>query len=363
MVFAQLREAGLVLKPAKCLFREEVQFLGHLVSREGVRADPANVEWVATWPTPTTKREVQNFLSFASYYRRFIKDLAGIAKPLHRLTKEGDTFRWTDECERAFEKLRHLLTTTPLLAYPDFERPFILDTDASAVGIGAVLSHIDNTGQERVVAYGSRVLSKLERQYCVTWREHLAVVTFIRQFKPYLTGRRFQLRTDHGSLVWVWNFNEPEGQLARWLECLQEFDFEIVHCRGRKHTNADCLSRLPCQQCGWDNHSPAIIAATPIMPRGCQQEDLRPAQLADADIAPALQAKQTDQRLGEDRLKEMSLASRHLVQLWEQLVVRDGVLYRLFEDPMGREERLQLVIPRLWDEVLTDLHVGELGAH
>ena len=365
MVFARLREAGLMLKPAKCtLFREEVQFLGHLVSREGVRADPANVERVATWPTPTTKREVQQFLGFASYYRRFIKDFAGIAKPLHRLTEEGDTFRWTDECERAFEKLRHLLTTTPLLAYPDFDRPFILDTDASAVGIGAVLSQIDNTGQERVVAYGSRVLSKAERQYCVTRRELLAVVTFIRQFKPYLTGRRFQLRTDHGSLVWLRNFKEPEGQLARWLECLQEYDFEIVHRRGRKHTNADALSRLPCRQCGRDTHSPAIIAATPIMPRECQQEDLRTAQLADADIAPALQAKQTDQRPGEDRLKEMSLASRRLVQLWEQLVVRDGILYRLFEDPVGREERLQLVVPRLLrDEILTDLHEGELGGH
>ena len=154
---------------------------------------------------------MQQFLRFASYYRHFIKDFAGIAKQLHRLTEEGDTFRWTDECERAFEKLRHLLTTTPLLAYPDFDRPFILDTDASAVGIGAVLSQIDNTGQERVAAYGSRVLSKAERQYCVTRRELLAVVTFIRQFKPYLIGRRFQLRTDHGSLVWLRNFKEPEG--------------------------------------------------------------------------------------------------------------------------------------------------------
>ena len=167
---------------------------------------------------------------------------------------------------------------------------------------------------------------------------------------PYLTGRRFQLRTDHGSLVWLQNFKEPEGQLARWLECLQEYDFKIVLCRGRKQTHADALSRLLCRQCGRENHSPAIVAAAPIMPRGCQQEDLRTAQLADVDIAPALQVKQADRHPGEDRLKEMSLASRHLVQLWEQLVVRDGILYRLFEDPMGREERLQLVVQRLLRE-------------
>ena len=105
---------------------------------------------------------MQQCLGFASYYRHFIKDFAGIAKPLHHLTDEGCTFLWTDECERALEKLRHLLTTTPLLAYPDFNRPFILDTDASAVSIEAVLSQIDKTGQERVVAYGIRVLSKAE---------------------------------------------------------------------------------------------------------------------------------------------------------------------------------------------------------
>ena len=256
MVFARLREAGLKLKPAKCtLFHEEVQLLGHLVSREGVRTDPANVERVATWLTPTTKTEVQQFLGFASYYCRFIQDFAGIAKPLHRLTEEGATFLWTDECEHTFEKLRRLLTTTPLLAYPDFSRPIILDTNASGVRIGAVLSQLDEAGQERVVAYGSRVLSKAERQYCVTRRELLAVVTFIKQFKPYLAGKCFQLRTDHGSLVWLRNFKEPEGQLACWLECLQEYDFEIVHCRGREHTNADALSRLPCQQCGREDHS------------------------------------------------------------------------------------------------------------
>ena len=189
------------------------------------------------------------------------------------------------------------------------------------------------------------MLSKAERQYCVTRRELLAVVTFIKQFKPYLAGRRFQLRTNHGSLVWLWNFEEPEGQLVRQLECLQEYDFEIVHRQGRRHTNADVLSRLPCRQCGQEDHSPAIIAATPIMPVGCQLEELRTAQLADTDIALALQAKQADQRPRGDQLKEMSLASRRLVQLWEQLVVRNGVLYGLFEDPVGKEEKLQLVVP------------------
>ena len=190
MVFACLSEAGLKLKLAKCaLFRAEVQFLGHLVSREGIQADPSNVERVSKWPTPTTTRDVQQFLGFASYYRRFVQDFATIAKPLHHLTEDGAPFLWTEECQSAFEKLRHLLTTTPMLAYPDFNWPFILDTDTSGVGIGAILSQVDGEGRERLIACGSRVLSKAERQYCVTRRELLAVVSFVKQFQPYLLGR------------------------------------------------------------------------------------------------------------------------------------------------------------------------------
>ena len=182
--------------------------------------------------------------------------------------RDGAPFLWTEECRSAFEKLRHLLTTTPVLAYPDFNQPFILDTDASGVGIGVILSQVDCEGRERVIAYGSRVLSKAERQYCVTRRELLAVVSFVKQFKPYLLGRKFSLRTDHGSLLWLRNFKELEGQLARWLECLQEFDFEIIHCRGKKHTNADALSRLPYRQCGRESHGPDLIAMSHVLPGG-----------------------------------------------------------------------------------------------
>ena len=116
--------------------------------------------------------------------------------------------------------------------------------DASDTGIGAVLSQQDDEGRERVIAYGSRVLSKAERRYCVTRWELLAVVMFTRQYHPYLMGRRFLLRTDYGSLTWLRNFREPEGQLARWLERLEELEFDIVHRQGKKHTNADALSRI-----------------------------------------------------------------------------------------------------------------------
>ena len=212
--------------------------------------DPSKVDKIKSWPIPTSSREVQQFLGLANYYRQYIRGFAEVAKPIHRLTEHNATFKWSPECDNAFSTLRHKLTTTPVLAYPDFNKQFILDTDASNTAIGAVLSQIQCDGQEHVVAYGSRLLTKSERQYCVTRRELLAVVVFTKHFQPYLLGRRFVLRTDHGSLQWLFTFKDPEGQVARWLEALQELDFEIIHRKGHSHNNADALSRIPCRQCG-----------------------------------------------------------------------------------------------------------------
>eukprot|EP00731_Ephydatia_muelleri_P015802 Em0009g226a len=133
-----------------------------------------------------------------------------------------------------------------LLPYPNYSKRFFLDTDASNYGIGAVLSRISNDGSECVIAYASRSLSRQEQRYCVTRRELLAIVEFVQHFRQYLLGRQFTLRTDHGSLVWVRHFKEPEGQLARWLERLEEYDFTVIHRRGSQHSNADALSPGPC---------------------------------------------------------------------------------------------------------------------
>jgi len=155
-----------------------------------------------------------------SYYRKFIRDCAQIAKPLHQLTECGRSFTWSAECKKAFDALKYYLTTPPVLAFPDFTKEFLLDADASNQGIGAVLSQVQSDGQEQVVTYASRLLSKLERKYSITCKELLAVVVFLNHFRQYLLGKKFTLRTDHGSLLWLRNFKEPEGQLGRWLEKL-----------------------------------------------------------------------------------------------------------------------------------------------
>ena len=365
-----IREAGLKLNPSKCaFFKHEVNYLGHVISRNGVAPDPSKVDKVATWPVPTTVNEVQQFLGIAGYYQRFTKDFATIAKTLHRLTERSGRFTWSDKCQTAFEQLRHQLSLAPVLAYPDFSQQFVLDTDASDTGIGAVLSQVDDEGRERVITYRSRLLSKAERQYCVTRRELLAVVFFTKQYRPYHLGQPFLLRTDHGSLTWLQNFREPEGQLARWLERLQELDFQIVHRRGRKHTNVDALSHLPCRQCGRDDHESKtvlsnIIAATSVQPVQEQPiEGLRDAQLSDPAIGPLLRGKEANQKPHIEDLGSISRSTRRLLQVWDQLQVRGEVLCRLFESSDGKITAQQVIPRSLQKEILTDLHEGAMGGY
>ena len=368
-VFDRLREAGLKLKPRKChLCLQKVKFLGHIVSADGVQTDPQKTERVSSWPTPSSRKAVQQFLGLASYYRRFVKDFATIAKPLYHLTEKTATFIWSDGAKKAFDELRQRLVTAPTLAFPDYSLPFTLDTDASDVGIGAVLSQRHSDGLEHVVAYASRSLSRPERRYCVTRRELLAVVTFIQHFRPYLLGREFLLRTDHGSLAWLTNFKEPEGQLARWLECLQEFSFQTVHRPGKRHANADALSRRPCSQCGREEPyadrqhvaSDTIMASLPER----SPQDLRTLQLDDPAIGLVLLTVEAHEYPPVDVISRGGPEVRHLLQLWDRLSVDNGLLKRRYESTDGQRSWKQLVILSvLRTEILQELHAGALEGH
>ena len=246
-VLERLQAAGMKLKPKKCrLLRRKVNYLGYIVSSGGVQTDPLKVECILSWPSPTTQKELRQFLGLASYYRRFVKGFASIAAPLNHLLEKGKPWEWTKVCEHAFSSLKKMLTTSPILAYPDFETEFTVDCDASGDGLGAVLSQCIGGG-ENVISYASRSLTKPEKKYCATRKEMLALVWAVGQFRPYLLGRPFTVRTDHSALQWLYSFKEPEGQVARWLESLAEYEFTVQHRPGKKHTNADALSRVPCQ--------------------------------------------------------------------------------------------------------------------
>ncbi|KAL6419674.1 hypothetical protein ACFW04_011286 [Cataglyphis niger] len=244
-VFRRLRAARLRLNPEKCRFCvDQLRYLGHVVDRAGIHTDPEKVRAVASWEEPRSTKQIRQFLGVASWYRRFIENFSTIAAPLTRLTKKNARWIWGEAEATAFKRLKAALTTAPVLACPDFNRRFILQTDASTSGLGAVLTQYHEDG-ERVIAYASRTLSGAEANYSATELECLAVVWGVRRMRDYLEGYAFTVITDHQSLRWLQKLEAPTGRLARWLFELQQYDFEIKYRRGALNRVADALSRQP----------------------------------------------------------------------------------------------------------------------
>lgn len=219
-----------------------------------------------------------------------------------------------------------------MLAHPDFSKEFILDTDASNLAIGAVLSQKFD-GQERVIAFASRTLTKSERRYCVTRKELLALVYFIKYFRHYLYGKTFVVRTDHGSLRWIMNFKNPEGQLARWLEVLSTYDMKIEHRPGRLHRNADGLSRIPCKQCGLLEETGDTQQVTIVCPIQediitDETEDIKIVQEKDQDISLVKSWVTSGTRPDYKDIGSHGYFIKSLWSQWSRLTLKDGVLVR-----------------------------------
>ncbi|GFU71982.1 retrovirus-related Pol polyprotein from transposon 412 [Trichonephila clavipes] len=373
-VLSKLSDANLKLNPSKCkFFQKEVNYLGHIISAEGVRTDPEKVSAVKNWKRPENLRELRSFLGLCTYYRKFVKGFSNIARPLHRLTESKQKFQWTKECEDSFLQLKEALTSSPILIYPQPDKPFILDTDASNESVGAVLSQ-EIDGQERVVAYWSKCLSKPERNYCVTRKELLAIVKAIEHFHHYLYGQKFLLRTDHASLTWLMNFRNTEGQVARWIQRLNEYYFDIRHRKGSSHGNADALSRRPCPEncrhCSrvetkYDYAIRQITTSTATPPDPWSDEKVREDQMADPDIKPLIEfMESSSNKPSWQDISAYSPTTKHYWALWNSLHLRNGVLYRKFESEDGKTFRWQLVLPRSRiPEVLKELHGSPTGGH
>ena len=253
----RFRKFGLKLKPKKCIFfQKEVEFLGRLISNDKLSVTDADIQSVALWPVPACSKDVERFMGLANYHRSFIKNFSQLADPLYRVVGKKK-FQWTDEQQQAFDNLKEALTSPPVLALPNTQDSFILDCDASNEAIGAELLQVQG-GEEKAIAYGSYALTKEQRRYCTTRKELLAMVRFCRHFRHHLLGKQFIIRTDHSSLTWLLRFKEPQGQLARWMEELSQYDMVLEHRSGVKHTNADALSRIPCQEIQCDNFIPGV---------------------------------------------------------------------------------------------------------
>ncbi|KMQ84279.1 reverse ribonuclease integrase, partial [Lasius niger] len=348
-VLDRIVTAGLTVNPDKCEFcRSQVRYLGFIVQQEGLTVDPEKTRPILEYPAPRNLKQLRRFLGMSSWYRRFIPQFATLSEPLTRLLKKGKRWEWGDDQDRAFDQIRDHLVTAPTLACPDFELPFVLQTDASSVGLGAVLTQtIDE--EERVIAFASRALADPEKRYSVTEQECLAVVWAIQKFRPYLEGYRFTVVTDHSSLRWLHNLKNPTGRLARWALELLEYDYEIVHRKGALHHVPDALSRM------FENDD---TEETPI------------AAINTAHIIAAVDTVDFENTTDEwYRKRSMEVVSNP--NKFTQWKVMDGRLYFLRPKKVISEivedlDRWKVVIPREYrQEVLRESHdmpqAGHLG--
>lgn len=348
-VMKAIKSAGLTIKPQKCHFGfHELLFLGHVISSEGIRPDPEKTTAVQKFPKPTDKKAVRRFLGLCAYYRRFVKNFSRIAEPLTRLTKEDMPFVWSSEQENAFNELRTRLQNHPVLGHFDEEAETDIHTDASNLGLGAVLIQWQN-GEERVIAYASRTLSKAEVNYSATEKECLAVIWAISKFRPYLYGRPFRAISDHHSLCWLANLKDPSGRLARWSLRLQEYDITVVYKSGHKHSDADCLSRAPIEST--ESTHAEDVQDCPFL-GAVTSSQMAQHQQSDAEL-----------RLLIDHLEGRTVdIPRAFVRNLSSFALRNNVLYkRNFE---RSAETFLLVVPsKLRPEILEACHDDPSAGH
>eukprot|EP00253_Pinus_taeda_P009984 PITA_09984 len=238
-VLQTLREHQLYAKLSKCdFFKEEIQYLGHVITKEGIAVDPEKIKAIMDWPVPKDVADVRSFMGLAGYYIRFVEGFSRVAFPITSLQKKGKTFHWTPNCQKSFEQLKHLLTTAPILRIADPDKDYVVCTDASKEGVGGVLMQ-----EGKVVAYESRKLKEHEQKYYAYDLELTAVIHALKMWRHYLVGRKFLLLTDHHSLTNYFSQPTLNARQARWVDFLSGFDFEIKHLQGKENRVVDVLSR------------------------------------------------------------------------------------------------------------------------
>ena len=406
LVFSKLRDAKLTLQPTKCNFAcKQVKYLGHIINKDGIQVDPEKTQAISTFPIPKSSKQVKSFLGVCNYYRKFIQGYAKLASPLTKLTAKDIKFSWGPEQADAFQTLKQRLLSAPILVYPDFQKPFIISTDASDQAIGYVLGQRDQQGHEQAIAYGGRKLHRDEQKWHISEKEGLSLVEAVKQFRPYVANTKFTIYTDNIALKWLNNIKNMNGRLGRWSLFLQAFNFEIKHKAGAQNTNADGLSRRdystePEQEvtgtvnmCGtltekntcqkdilqvtfaykYENVQ-QVMALNPVMATDTQAENNLP-EPNDVDVNDGLRAQQQNcpdfeeiiQYIERQEVPEDAGSARRVVAESSSFDIVDGILYHLHQDRnrgIPRDQRVikQLAVPRvLRDDLLKSYHDSIAG--
>ena len=372
-VLKRLKEVGLKLKPVKCRFAsKEVEYLGHVITPDGLQPNPKLVSAVKEFPTPRSLPEVRRFLGLASYYRRFIWRFAKIAEPLHQLTCKGSAFTWSVECQTAFDKQKEVLVTAPVLAYPSFDHDFILETDASIQGLGAVLSQKQCDGSTHPVAYASRALSSSEKRYGITELETLAVVWAVSHFHYYLYGHNVSIYTDHTAVQAILGKPNSSGKHARWWSKVFGSgikDVRITYRAGRENANVDALSRSP-QLAAPGDEAEDLTQVAVVHNRADGQDISSLLEECPLDVpCPEFSVEQRrDTQLAvmfdfleRGILPENDKLARKIANQAPSYAIESGVLYYL--DTKQHSCKRVLVPHHLRERIMEQYHSGPLGGH
>lgn len=346
-VFSRLREFKLRVNREKCVFaRESVKYLGHIITQQGVSPDPEKVQAVLDMKEPNNLKHLRTFLQTCSWFRKFIPNFSSVAEPLTRLTRKHQTWTWGSAQTTAFNELKQLLTSAPILIQADFNHPFVLRTDASNYAVGAVLLQGEDK-EERPIEYASRLLNAAERNYSTTEREALAVVWAVERFRCYLDGHPVIIGSDHQPLRWLMTLKSPTGRLVRWALKLQSFDIQYQYTPGKANVVADTLSRPICSQ---DTRDSCGICSVIIDLPAKSPAELRREQLADPEVDKIIKEIESPDEVASRRWTERGY------------LLSQGVLYRY--NPDSDSEAPQLVIPiSLRPEILKECHDSPLAGH
>lgn len=353
VVLGKLNKAGLTCNIAKCKFGcKEVKMLGHIVSTDGIKTDPAKLGTIQNFPQPQKIKQLRGFLGLCNYYRKFIPRYSELIEPLTNLLRKDQKWNWGQDVDKAFKEIKRNFISTVELSHPDPNSTYYLQTDSSGVGIAGSLYQYDLEGNVKLLAFCSKGLRGPELRWTVTEQEFFAVIYSLKKFETYLRGARLVIRTDHKPLVFVKQMKLFNARIARWIQFLEQFDYKVEHVRGVDNQGVDILSRYPGGSSVQENKTrPLEIAYMGVKLNEGLSKKLKELK----------RYQRSDELTGKliSRLSGRGELDGRLERIASRCIVRDQMLY--FKGGIRGMEREVIFLPEdLLGDIIEQVHL-EMG--
>ncbi|CAL8087458.1 unnamed protein product [Orchesella dallaii] len=335
-VMERLKNANLTIKSDKCQFgRDQVKFLGHMISTKGISRNPEKVKAITELSPPTTRKQLRSFLGAVGWFRHFIPNMASLSEPLYKLLSPKTKFKWNQDANISFEALKKAASSDITLLHPDFNKPFVLRTDASDCGVGAVLLQENEDNQELPIAFASKALSTSQKNYSAAEKECYAVIFALEKFREYLDGATFAIQTDNTAITYLHTMKNTNSRLMRWCWKLQEWSPSISHIKG------------------WDNMLADYLSRNPVSPQSDSEEETLP-----LINAVTLTCDLDKKMLKEEQQKDQTCLQQ-LVAQPDKFCDKQGIIYR----KLSSTKIVPLIPISLQQRVLKNLHDTAHGGH